>query len=145
MSVYNAWLDTTDTNPDIVSFQIEALWALYGISSDSTISGAGAELKKAYDYIVQTPKPKSLHQVTVQVISDWAIFDLLSPSAIININPPIDPLITIPSTTRLQFGEGGYQFIDKTFQFAVYNDGSPINIALSHGSLANAASATLPG
>lgn len=145
LSAYKAWLDTTDTNPDIVSFQIEALWALYGISPDSTISDAGVELKKAYDYIAQTPKPKSLHQVTVQVISDWAIFDLLSPSAIININPPIDPLITIPSTTRLQFGEGGNQFIDKTFQFAIYNDGSPIDIALSHGSLANASSTTLPG
>ncbi|KAF8548135.1 hypothetical protein OG21DRAFT_801686 [Imleria badia] len=75
--------------------------------------------------------------VSLDIQSDWAEFNLLTPSAVILLDPANSHPSTNAVDTRVQWGkEYSHNYQRQTLRFFVVNDGSPINFSISRGSLA---------
>jgi len=123
-----------------MSVQIMTLWDLMSASDEPAVSSRSLDVQRAYEWIGANPQE---HRTKCRFVinSDWGEIGLLTPSAFIMEDPdsPIDPSVKanlILSSTRITWGkERSHNFQrDVTIDFIIKNDGSPVDIELSHGS-----------
>ncbi|KAI4186371.1 MAG: hypothetical protein L6R41_003527 [Letrouitia leprolyta] len=130
------WSQTADRSPNVMSFQSEALWDIMNSAADPLLASRGTDVYKAYQYIVEHPE-QHFTRARMVITSDWGEVGLLTPSAYI----VRDPLGENPDTTFLEstkiswINPGGGPARGATIDFIIVNDGSPIDISLSHGSV----------
>lgn len=108
--VYSQWSLSTERLPHVTNLKTESLWSLMEFSTDDAIAGYADDISTAFDFIVSHP---TVHQtaVAMTVNSDWAQFDLLSPSAYIvrdERNPPPEGIV-IFEKTKIQWKSPGGQ------------------------------------
>lgn len=98
------------------------------------------DVQNAYQWIVSNPQ---VHQTKAvfTINSDWGEIGLLTPSTSIIPDPdaPVDPSLLNNlnfASTKITWGnEPSHQYqCDVTIAFIIKNNGSPVDIELSHGS-----------
>ncbi|OAX36796.1 hypothetical protein K503DRAFT_276674 [Rhizopogon vinicolor AM-OR11-026] len=136
LPTYKLWLDSVPKTPlsNVLSFQAMEIWALMALSEDTLLIDSAKSLDAAFAYILANPSPYKT-AVAFDIYSDWAEFNLLTPSAVIEHDPNnLFPSNTVSSSTRVQWGKHGHPSERQTLRFFVLNDGSPIDFSISHGS-----------
>jgi len=132
---FQAWVDTSRTFPGIMSMQTMTLWDVMSAAADPDVSDRASDVQNAFSWIVEHPA-MHLTKCRMTINSDWAEIGILTPSAFIDTSS-ISPNDNCSfSTTKITWGkEHSHQFKrDVTIDFTITNDGSPIDIILSHGS-----------
>ncbi|KAM0167910.1 hypothetical protein ACHAPF_011522 [Botrytis cinerea] len=133
---FNDWVQTTDKMPNVMSMQTAALWDVLAVAMDAELVDLAPSVEDVFKYIIAHP---ALHQTKCRFVinSDWGEMGLLTPSAFIRPDPenPAGSEFLV-TTTKVSWGrEHSFQYErDKTVDFIIENDGSPIDIMLSHGS-----------
>ncbi|KAL8671944.1 MAG: hypothetical protein Q9168_003570 [Polycauliona sp. 1 TL-2023] len=136
-NTYSKWVQTTGQNPKLHSFQTIPLWDLVSVAKNDVLAKRAVNLEKAYNWIVENPK-QHLTQGLLTIQSDWGELDLLSPSAFLTrgTDPPRDVFY---SKNKIQWDSRGRGAVTIEIPFVIINDGSPVDIALSHGTLGSTA------
>ncbi|KAL8808108.1 MAG: hypothetical protein Q9200_004411 [Gallowayella weberi] len=151
---YLKWIDSTNTQPNVMSFQTMYLWDLMVSAKDSELARRATDLRNAYQWIVENPK-QHVTRARMVITSDWAVISLATPSAYImrDISIPKPEGATF-TTTAVEWNSGGRgKMLDITVEcvpttisrttlhqltfndsFIIRNDGSPVDLELSHGS-----------
>ncbi|OCH84172.1 hypothetical protein OBBRIDRAFT_808432 [Obba rivulosa] len=132
---YDAWLQTTSTNPSLISVGVEDIWTIAGSSSDAGVRNRAQALRDAFDYITAHPSVcKTLAQLSIN--TDWAEFTLTTPGAILVVTQIMGAQAesTKVSSNRIVWGTGRAIFGEINIQFEIYYDGSPVNFHTAHGS-----------
>jgi hypothetical protein len=151
------WIKSAGTLPDVSGFQVQAIWEVFHASKTEKIRNLMDDVHDAFNWFCSNP----VHHRTVcafTVESDWGEFALLSPSAKITAIPGKEiPKDVELSSTKVHWGKGTRDIRDKaTFEsvnhppsngymldsrltlhfdrFYIENDGSSVDIELSHGS-----------
>ncbi|KAI6038047.1 hypothetical protein EDC04DRAFT_2698637 [Pisolithus marmoratus] len=136
---YQTWIQSIkEYSPGLLSFQVTELWTLMEFSENDVLRSYADPLYDAFLWIVGHPDVYKT-DVSLTIESDWAEFNLLTPSAVIVPNPssPYPSQNTVASDTRVQWGkEYSHDYQRQTLKFFVVNDGSPIDFSISHGSQA---------
>ncbi|KAI6027942.1 hypothetical protein BKA83DRAFT_4236389 [Pisolithus microcarpus] len=136
---YQKWEDSIkDNRPGLLSFQVIEVWTLMKLANSDVLKSYADPLYNAFMWIVGHPDVYKT-AVSLDIQSDWAEFNLLTPSAVIMPDPqsPYPAQNTVASDTRVQWGkEYSHVYERQTLRFFVVNDGSPIDFSTSHGSLA---------
>ncbi|KAG8215624.1 hypothetical protein J3R82DRAFT_7493 [Butyriboletus roseoflavus] len=134
---YRTWIDSIkENNPGLLSFQVTEIWSLMKFATSLVLRSYADPLYDAFIWLVTHPEVHKTH-VSLDIQSDWAEFNLLTPSAVIipDIDNPYPPTNTVASATRVQWGkEKSHDFDRQTLRFFVINDGSPIDFSISRGS-----------
>lgn len=135
-STYENWRDSVSTAaPTHISFHVTPIWSLMSAFTNDTLKSYANEINQAYTWILTRPRVYKT-AVAFDIQSDWAEFNLLTPSAVIlpdNANPY--PAGTVSSRHRVQWGkEHSHDYQRQTLRFFVINDGSPVDFSISHGS-----------
>jgi len=129
------WAGSVSQDSSIATLNVVELWILMREASRREIRDAARTVMDAYNYIVQHPQPYRT-AIVLDIQSDWAEFNLLSPEAVIiadTANP--FPPNTVASNTRVQWGrEHSHNYQRQQLRFHVVNDGSPIDFSISRGS-----------
>ncbi|KAI6039601.1 hypothetical protein EDC04DRAFT_1704437 [Pisolithus marmoratus] len=134
--VFIEWAGSVARDSSMATLNVVELWVLMRDAAKKEIRDAAGMVMDAYNYIVSHPQPYKT-AVVLDIQSDWAEFNLLSPDAIIIPDPsnPYPSSNTVASGTRVQWGkEYSHNYQRQTLYFFVVNDGSPINFSISHGS-----------
>ncbi|OAX36797.1 hypothetical protein K503DRAFT_772164 [Rhizopogon vinicolor AM-OR11-026] len=134
--VFVKWAATVAKESSLGSFNVVEIWNLMRDASTKDLRDRSDMVKEAYDYIVSHPQPYQT-AISLDIQSDWAEFNLLSPSATIiaDTKNPWPANNTVASGTRVQWGkEYSHDYQKQTLRFFVINDGSPIDFSISHGS-----------
>ncbi|OJA12170.1 hypothetical protein AZE42_05960 [Rhizopogon vesiculosus] len=134
--VFVNWAGTVAKESSLGSFNVVEIWNLMRDASTKNLRDRSDMVKEAYDYIVSHPQPYQT-AISLDIQSDWAEFNLLSPSATIveDTKNPWPASNTVASGTRVQWGkEYSHDYQRQTLRFFVINDGSPIDFSISHGS-----------
>ncbi|MCJ1384368.1 hypothetical protein MMC17_007484 [Xylographa soralifera] len=134
---FQDWDDTAQKTPNVMTIQTMAIWDLMFLAKNPKIYKRVNDISNAYKWISQNPG-LYITKCRFTINSDWGEIGLLTPSAFIEINPESPP----PSdnvnfqTTKVSFGrEHSYEYKrDVIIDFIIKNDGSPVDICLSHGS-----------
>ncbi|KAI6039604.1 MAC/Perforin domain-containing protein [Pisolithus marmoratus] len=127
-STYKQWSDNVYTaTPTHISFHTIAIWSLMSAFTNNILKSYANEINQAYTWILTRPR---VYKTTVifDIQSDWAEFNLLTPSAVIlpdNANPY--PVGTIASRSRVQWGKE----YSHDYQRQIL---SPVDFSISHGS-----------
>ncbi|KAG0696911.1 hypothetical protein DFH29DRAFT_1024186 [Suillus ampliporus] len=133
-ATYTRWLDSVTETPHstVLSFQTVELWTLMRYSTDKKLKDFADQLEAAFAYILANPK-RYKTTVVFDIQSNWAEFNLLTPSADVELDPEhLYPSNTVASNTRVKWS---VMHPDKqTLRFFILNDGSPIDFSISHGS-----------
>ena len=139
-STYQGWIKTVQEEPGIMSMQLMTLWDVMASSDDEDVAKRNPDVQHAYQWVVSHPQ-EHWTKCRFVINSDWGEIGLLTPSAIILPDPehPVDPSVlanTNLATTKITWGkEQSHSFQrDVTIDFIISNDGSPVDIELSHGS-----------
>ncbi|KAI0055561.1 hypothetical protein BV25DRAFT_1921709 [Artomyces pyxidatus] len=134
---YLKWLKTTDRLPSVVSFQLKPLYDVLFFTTDAKMAAKADDMQRAFEWLsTHTP----LHLTTCQftVTSDSGQVALLTPGAFF-VHDPEKPL---PRGVRIDDTKLWYvqPRLDKslphetiTIDSAIKNDGSPVDVTLSHG------------
>ncbi|OAX36799.1 hypothetical protein K503DRAFT_772166 [Rhizopogon vinicolor AM-OR11-026] len=134
---YEKWTNSTDSSrASLLSFRVIELWNLMSLSSEDTLVNYADQLSTAFSFIITNPEVFKT-PVTLDIQTDWAEFNLLTPSAVIvpDLDKPYPTGNTVASDTRVQWGkEYSHAYERQTLHFFVINDGSPIDFSISHGS-----------
>ena len=67
---YEAWANTSNQNPALLSFVVDEIWSLMKDSEDQDIIRAAPRVQEAFNFIVNNPKVYRT-QITFDVESDW--------------------------------------------------------------------------
>ncbi|KAK7688953.1 hypothetical protein QCA50_007644 [Cerrena zonata] len=134
---FTKWVATSRESPDVMSFSLIEIWTLMNAAVDQDLVKRAIDVQHAYEWIVQNPR-KHWTKCRFVINSDWAEVGLLTPSAFIMEDPDSKPSPNnlVFTTTKIQWGKEwshAYQR-DVTIDFLIVNDGSPVDIQLSHGS-----------
>ncbi|CAL8582343.1 hypothetical protein XPA_008010 [Xanthoria parietina] len=133
---YTAWANSTGQNPRLHSFQTMPLWDLISGATDDAVAGRARDVEMAYNWIVENPK-QHITQGTLTIASDWGVLDLLTPSAFFMRDPSSTKQTDVFfSGNKIAWNSNGAGArLNEEIQFLIVNDGSPVHIALSHGTL----------
>lgn len=131
---FKQWVNTTHTRPNLMSFQTMTLWDLMSGANDSEVAARGTDVQDAFSWIVENPEE---HQTKARltITSDWGEIGLLTPSAFILRDPAHSaPVEAFFSSTKITWtsNSASQRFVE--IEFIITNDGSPVDIELSHGS-----------
>ncbi|KAL8677443.1 MAG: hypothetical protein Q9186_006129 [Xanthomendoza sp. 1 TL-2023] len=132
---YLQWINSTNTLPNVMSFQTMYIFDLMEAAKDNELARRATDVRKAYQWIVENPK-QHVTRARMVITSDWAVVSLSTPSAYImrDISMPKPEGATF-STTGVEWNSGGRgRELDVTIDFIIRNDGSPVDLELSHGS-----------
>lgn len=132
---YEKWLESSNLGANITGFQTLPIWVLISGADDAKLARRAEDLEKAYEYFVEHPQ-KHVSKCRLTISSDWGDLNLLTPSAFIEIDPFLDlPNGTYHSSTKIgwQSPESPPIAADVAIEFYITNDGTPIDIDLSHG------------
>ncbi|KAI6098437.1 hypothetical protein EDD16DRAFT_1662944 [Pisolithus croceorrhizus] len=135
---YQTWIQSIKKNgPGLLSFQVIEVWTLMKLAESDVLKSYADPLYNAFMWIVGHPDVYKT-AVSLDIQSDWAEFNLLTPSAVIAPDPtsPYPAQNTVASDTRVQWKERDHNYRYQTLRFFVINDGSPIDFSTSHGSQA---------
>ncbi|KAF2277724.1 uncharacterized protein EI97DRAFT_415284 [Westerdykella ornata] len=135
-SSFQQWVKSSLGAPAIMAMQTVAIWDMMSAAIDDTIVNRAGEMENAFKYIVSHPA-EHVSKCRFVINSDWGEFGLLTPAAVIKPDPSNPaPSGFLISTTKVSWGrERSFQFSrDVTVDFEIHNDGSPVDIMLSHGS-----------
>ncbi|KAG6334618.1 hypothetical protein ID866_4470 [Astraeus odoratus] len=128
------WAETVTANSATTNFTVQELWILMKSAASKELRDTANTVEQAFNWIVAHPQAYQT-DVTLDIQSDWAEFNLLTPGAVIINVQTDDPGNTVMSETRVQWGlEYSHQYQRKTLSFRIINDGSPIDFSTSHGS-----------
>ncbi|KAK3724382.1 hypothetical protein LTR37_001006 [Vermiconidia calcicola] len=137
--LYQQWILTSRTNPEVMSLALTPIWEIVGFVDRKVAK----DVYHAYTYLTVTKPPVCITHCTLVVESDWGEIALQTPSATLAPDPKnaVDPMYKDnlqTSTTKWQFGKEYSHDYKRAvvIPFIVENDGSPIILELSHGSLA---------
>ncbi|EEP80471.1 predicted protein [Uncinocarpus reesii 1704] len=134
---YASWTKSSQTTPGVMTMQTMSLWELMTAAMDDTLNLRAGDVEKAFSWIVENPATHHT-KCTLIVNSDWGEVGLLNPSAFIIPDPDNPPPTdkTIFSRTKIRWGlEHSHDFQREIrIDFIIQNDGSPVDIELSHGS-----------
>ncbi|KAI6038048.1 hypothetical protein EDC04DRAFT_2896911 [Pisolithus marmoratus] len=135
-NTYTQWSASVYTaTPVLISFHTTAIWSLMFAFTNVVLQSYANEISQAYTWILTRPRVYKT-AITFDIQSDWAEFNLLTPSAVIlpdNAYPY--PAGTIASHSRVQWGkEYSHDYKMQTLKFFIVNDGSPVDFSISHGS-----------
>jgi len=134
---YTEWIASIkERDPGLLTFQVIELWGLIRYADSSELKAYATPLEDAFMWIVGHPDVYKT-AVSLDIQTDWAEFNLLTPSAVIVPDPanPYPSTNTVASDTRVQWGkEYSHNYQRLTLQFFVINDGSPIDFSISRGS-----------
>jgi len=129
-------------------FQIQPLWGILGASPNAAVRAWEMPVQTAYEWIVANPQVHYT-KARLTINSDWGEIGILTPSAFIlpdKASPISDPVVlnnnlnfsTLqnPNSVTAKIGWGTPRQFHRgvTIDFIIKNDGSPIDIRLSHGS-----------
>lgn len=120
-----------------MTMQTMSLWELMTAAMDDDLNNRAGDIESAFTWIVANP---ATHQTkcSLTINSDWGEIGLLTPSAFIlpdPANPPPTDNITFSKTKIVWGQEHSHEFKrDVRIDFIIENDGSPVDIELSHGS-----------
>lgn len=81
-TTYQAWQNTSLTNPAVISMQLVNIWAIMAAASNPSISTRATDFGNAFTWITENP-PSHTTSLTFTVTSDWGYFTLLSPGCVI--------------------------------------------------------------
>ncbi|KAL9051783.1 MAG: hypothetical protein Q9206_004569, partial [Seirophora lacunosa] len=132
---FKKWANSADTVPNVMSFQTTLLSDIITNAANDQLAAYGVQVQRAYDYLVENP----VHHLTLarmSITSDWGEIGLLTPSAYIRKTEgqaDVDGLVY--STTKVTWALGAGLQREKLIEFYISNDGSPVDISLSHGSI----------
>ncbi|KAG8215630.1 hypothetical protein J3R82DRAFT_7499 [Butyriboletus roseoflavus] len=129
----------SEDSPGLPSFQVTEIWSLMEFAESLVLRSYADPLYDAFIWLVTNPEVHKTH-VSLDIQSDWAEFNLLTPSAVIIPDTAhfYSPTNTAISDTRVQWGkEYSHDYERQTLRFFVINDGSPIDFSTSHGSYAS--------
>ncbi|KAI9463155.1 hypothetical protein HD554DRAFT_2175660 [Boletus coccyginus] len=117
------------------TFHTNAIWTLMSASLNDTLRSYANQLNQAFTWILTHPRIFKT-AVIFDIQSDWAEFNLLTPSAVILPDDAYPyPPQTIASLSRVQWGkEHSHDYARQTLRFFIINDGSPVDFSISHGS-----------
>lgn len=132
---YQEWIKTIkENNPGLLSFQVMEVWTLMKFANSSVLRSYADPLYDAFMWIVGHGEIyKTAVTLDIQsgllvlyalvesltTCSDWAEFNLLTPSAVILPDPanPYPPENTVASDTRVQWGkENSHEYDRKTLR-----------------------------
>ncbi|OAL27876.1 hypothetical protein AYO22_03221 [Fonsecaea multimorphosa] len=118
--VYQAWIRSATAAPGVMTMQTVAIWEMLSVASDPTLAARAADFENAYKWIVKNP---ATHRTKCRftVNSDWAELVLLTPVGLYTSESRLS------QTSRLFERQ-------QTIDFIIINEGSPVDIMLSHGS-----------
>lgn len=137
-----------------MSYSTKELWVLMFESDDNEVSKAADDIEFAYNWIINHPQ-LYVTSGSIVIESDWAEIGLLTPSATIQPDPNIpvpDPTNTVFQTTKILWGRehshdqrrmtikyvlryiAYFPLLTCMSSFRIINDGSPLDIYISHGS-----------
>ncbi|KAF8420253.1 hypothetical protein EV426DRAFT_701811 [Tirmania nivea] len=132
---YQDWITTAMARPDLSSVHTQSLWDIMNMTFDPELTARASDIEKAYYYFV--PELDLPLTSTVRCIfefrSDWAELLLLSQGAKIRIdseNPPSEKIVFTEKSLR--WSSGGLFTKLCMFYFLLENDGSPVQIRMSH-------------
>lgn len=133
--LYNKWVNSITEDSALVNFSVVEIWNLMKDAGKRELRGLSSMVQEAYEYIVENPRPYKT-EVSFDIQSDWAEFNLLSPSGIIALEKDYQPpqYTDVFSGTRVSWGKDIHEFKKQTIRFFIVNDGSPIDFSVSHGS-----------
>ncbi|KAL8845789.1 MAG: hypothetical protein Q9221_009074 [Calogaya cf. arnoldii] len=130
---YKAWANTTGQNPRLNGFQTMPLWELMASALDKKVVARVHDVQTAYNWIVENPK-QHITKATLTISSDWGTIDLLTPSAFFTRDKSHpDDTGAFFSKNKIEWNSRATGPRDVEIAFLIINDGSPIDIALSHG------------
>lgn len=135
--VLHKWIQTANTNPMVMSFELLPIWSMFQLSHKKEIRDRVQDFENAYGFLSNNPR-KHRTDCTFSLQSDWAEVMIRTPSArIVSVTPPSDlPKDAYTWTERkIVCGkEHSYDFKHGcVFSFVLENDGSPVSMELSHG------------
>ena len=138
LNVYTKWLNDAGMKANITGFQTLPIWVLMTGADDARLAQRAEDFRTAYTYFVTHPQ-KHVTKCRLTVNSDWGDMNLLTPSAYIQFEDSIEP----PNGTYYSSTKVGWQSPetppvpqrDVVIDFLIINDGTPIDIDLSHGTV----------
>ncbi|MCJ1292858.1 hypothetical protein MMC34_004411 [Xylographa carneopallida] len=134
---FTDWNKTAVNQPNVMSMETMAIWELMSLAADPKVYKRVDDFSNAYKWISSNPGVY-ITKCRFTINSDWGEIGLLTPSAFIEKDPASPPPTDNVNfqTTKVSFGrEHSYQFKrDVIVDFVIRNDGSPVDICLSHGS-----------
>ena len=104
---FRDWVKTSQTRPNIMAFQTEAIWDLMASANDSALASRWLDVFNAYQWVVENPEQHRT-AARISITSNWGEIGLLTPSAYIMPDPqqPYAPEIQM-STTKITWTGGG--------------------------------------
>ncbi|KAI0055778.1 hypothetical protein BV25DRAFT_1722970 [Artomyces pyxidatus] len=134
---YLKWLKSTDRLPSVVSFQLKPLYNVLFFATDTDVAAKADDIQQAFEWLF-THKPLHLTTCRFSVTSDSGQVALLTPGAFF-VHDPTKPLPQGAriDDTKLFFvqprSDGSLPHETITIDCTIKNDGSPIDVTLSHG------------
>ncbi|KAI0055086.1 hypothetical protein BV25DRAFT_1922114 [Artomyces pyxidatus] len=134
---YLKWISTTDRLPSVVSFQLKPLYDVLFFATDTDVAAKADDIQQAFEWLF-THQPLHLTTCRFSVTSDSGQVALLTPGAFF-VHDPAKPLPQGAriDDTKLFFvqprSDGSLPHETITIDCTIKNDGSPIDVTLSHG------------
>ncbi|KAI0054343.1 hypothetical protein BV25DRAFT_915611 [Artomyces pyxidatus] len=143
---FTDWSKTARNTPDVMSLALMEMWNIMSLASDPEVSARANDIQNAFKWITAHPRTHRT-KCRLSISSDWGEIGLLTPSAFILNDPEGAVLptgIAVFNGTKIRWGEEfSYAYNrDVAIDFLIENDGSPVDIQLSHGSLGKGNMAT---
>ncbi|KAI0055085.1 hypothetical protein BV25DRAFT_1922113 [Artomyces pyxidatus] len=142
---FTTWANTARNTPDVMSLSLMEIWNLMSMASDSEVRDRADDIQSAFAWIVAHPRTHRT-KCRFTVSSDWGEIGLLTPSAFIlhdHEGPKLPDDVQVFNETKIRWGVE-YSHVyqrDVSIDFIIENDGSPVDIQLSHGSSGKGGSA----
>ncbi|OGM46427.1 hypothetical protein ABOM_004811 [Aspergillus bombycis] len=133
---YERWVEISQQTRGVMALQTRGLWELMAAAMDDELNNRVEDIEQAFDWIVGNP---AIHQTkcTLVINSDWGEIGFLNPSAFIvqDPNSPPPPDNTTFSSIKIIWGREHFHDFkgEIRIDFLIQNDGSPVDIELSHG------------
>ncbi|KAI0055777.1 hypothetical protein BV25DRAFT_1921516 [Artomyces pyxidatus] len=134
---FTDWSKTARDRPDVTSLSLMEIWNIMALAADPGVSARSGDVQTAFQWIVTHPRTHRT-KCRLSISSDWGEIGLLTPSAFI-VNDPegavLPTNIQVFNGTKVRWGVEHTYERDVAIDFIIENDGSPVDIKLSHGSL----------